>query len=56
LHKYYQVNGDLEQAKELINIKEDNIYLVKDSDHLLHIEQPKATADCIRDFFLSTYS
>jgi len=51
LHKYYQLNGDLEQAKDLLNIKEENNYLVKDSYHLLHIEQPKATAKCIQDFF-----
>lgn len=51
---YYQrfaKEGRLDEAKQLLNVHDEDNFIVKDSGHMLHIEQPEATAECIRSFF-----
>ena len=43
--------GRLDEAISILRIGEADNFIVQDSAHMLHIEQPQATADCIRAFF-----
>jgi len=43
--------GRLEDAKKILKMADKDYFEVPDCGHMLHIEQPEATANCIRDFF-----
>lgn len=51
IYKKYLSGGRFEEAKETLNLAEENCYIVEDSQHMLHLEQPIATAKCIKTFF-----
>lgn len=51
MYKYTQKMGRLEQAREVLNVSEQDYFLVKESAHMLHLEQPVETAKCIESFF-----
>lgn len=51
---YYQrfaKEGRIDEAIQLLNVREQDNFIVEDSGHMLHIEQPEATAQCLRTFF-----
>lgn len=43
--------GRLDEACKILRIQEQDNFMVHDAGHMLHIEKPQATADCIRTFF-----
>ena len=43
--------GRIDEAKEVLRIAERDYYLVQNSAHMLHLEQPQVTAECILEFF-----
>jgi len=47
----YQASDRIQQAKTVLSITDDDYFLVENSAHMLHIEQPEATAACIAEFF-----
>lgn len=51
--KQAQEECRVEIAIELLNVKEENFFRVEKAGHMLHLEQPKSTADCVLSFFLS---
>jgi len=51
LYEAFNKLGRLEQSINLLNIAEDDYTLISNSAHMLHLEQPEKTADCIRAFF-----
>lgn len=51
MYQRFSESGRIEQAKDVLNIVEQDYSLVRDSAHMLHIEQPEQTAKCVRQFF-----
>jgi len=51
MYERYESIDRISQVKELLSIADDDYFLIKDSGHMLHIEQPEATAECIAAFF-----
>ena len=51
LYKKYLSSGRLDETKKILNIPEQNCYIVKDCQHMLHLEKPTTTAKYIRQFF-----
>jgi len=51
MYRRFNKSGRIEQAKEVLNIADQHYWLVQNSAHMLHIEQPEQTADCIKAFF-----
>lgn len=51
LYKKFGAMGRLDQVKQVLGIAPEHYYLVKNSNHMLHMEQPEETANCVRDFF-----
>jgi len=43
--------GRVEQAKKILKIKDEHHYMIENSGHMLHLEQPQATAEAIDLFF-----
>jgi len=43
--------GRLEEACDILRVHQQDNFIVQDAGHMLHIEQPEATAECIRTFF-----
>ena len=43
--------GRMDEASKVLRINETDYYEVPDCGHMLHIEQPKSTAECILKFF-----
>lgn len=43
--------GRMDEATKVLKIDESNYFEIPDCGHMLHIEQPQATADCILKFF-----
>lgn len=43
--------GRIDEAKKVLPIAEKNYFEVSQCGHMLHIEQPEATAKCILEFF-----
>lgn len=43
--------GRLDEAKNALRISDENYFEVEKCGHMLHIEQPEKTANCILDFF-----
>ncbi len=43
--------GRVEHACDVLRISQQNYHLVQDSAHMLHLEQPKITAELIASFF-----
>jgi len=44
-------SGRLELGRATLRISEEDYFVVEDSGHMLHLEKPQATADCISQFF-----
>ena len=51
LYDRYQSIDRINQLKNILAIADNDDLLIKDSGHMLHIEQPEATANCIAKFF-----
>lgn len=51
MYKMMQKMGRVEQAMGVLNIDEQDYFVVDDSAHMLHLEQPVETAECIDRFF-----
>ena len=51
LYKRFNEFGRIDEAQKLLRISPAHSYLVEDSDHMLHLQQPAATVDCVLDFF-----
>lgn len=51
LYTQFKKLGRLDQAREVLNVADKDYFVVLNSAHMLHLEQPKATAECIRTFF-----
>ncbi|MGH1541867.1 MAG: alpha/beta fold hydrolase [Arenicella sp.] len=47
----FRDDGRITTTKRILNISESNYYIVEDSNHMLHLEQPQSTANCIAEFF-----
>ncbi len=43
--------GRLNEAKSVLKIADTDYFQIEDCGHMLHIEQPEATANCILEFF-----
>jgi len=41
----------LDEMKRVLPISEQDYFVVEDSNHMLHLEQPEQTAGCILKFF-----
>lgn len=54
LYTHFEKLGRLDQAKELLKIRDEDYFLVKDCAHMLHLEQPEVTAGCIKRFFTAS--
>ena len=50
-YKQAQKEGRVDIALDLLKVSGDNFFLVEQSGHMLHLEQPKATSDCVIRFF-----
>ena len=44
-------NGRIDEMKEALRIKPEHYYEIHNCDHMLHLQQPVATAEVILDFF-----
>ena len=51
LYQRYASIDRISEVRELLSITDDDYFLVKGSGHMLHIEQPEVTANCIAKFF-----
>jgi len=50
MYHYMQKMGRIEQARQVLKIADQDYFLVEDSDHMVHLEQPYETAMCIAQF------
>ena len=50
-YKNYQKIGRIEQAHACLPAPKEHYYLITDSAHMLHIEQPQQVSDAIKRFF-----
>ena len=50
-YEMFNASGRIDQARAALRVAADNYYMVKNSNHMLHLEQPEATAKCILHFF-----
>ncbi len=51
LYSHFSKIGRIEEARTALGVNDDNYYLVENSNHMLHLEQPEDTAKLILDFF-----
>ncbi|MBT8115336.1 MAG: alpha/beta hydrolase [Arenicella sp.] len=51
MYKRFATPQRLQQVKQVLRISEADYFLVEDSHHMLHLEQPAQTADCVLKFF-----
>lgn len=51
MYRKYNEVGRIAEVQEVLRIAQDNYYLVEDSNHMLHMEQPEQTAKAILHFF-----
>lgn len=51
MYKKYGATGLMDNVKRVLRVAPEHYYLVKKSNHMLHLEQPKNTAECVLDFF-----
>jgi len=53
MYTEFGLKGRLDEATEVLNVAPEHFYLVENSGHMLHLEQPRETANCLLDFFKS---
>ncbi len=51
MYQRFTESGRIEQAKTLLDIKDNHYWVVERAGHMLHIEQAQQTAQCVREFF-----
>lgn len=51
LYKRFNKLGRIEQSMDVLKVSEKDYFLVADAAHMLHLEQPESTAECVRRFF-----
>ncbi len=51
MFQQFSQSDRIDVAKSALRVTEPDYYIVDDSAHMLHLEQPEATANCIRQFF-----
>ena len=51
MYKKLEESGRIELAKSTLGISHEDYFLIEQSGHMLHLEQPQITADCIKQFF-----
>ena len=51
MYRQFGEMGRIDEAKQILKIAEHDYFVVEDSHHMLHLEQPEATAECVLRFF-----
>jgi len=51
MYQRFSDSGRIEHARDVLKIRDEHYSVVQESAHMLHIEQPEQTANCIRAFF-----
>lgn len=51
MYHHFQSIGRIAQARELLAVADADYTVIEESAHMLHLEQPQATAQAIRAFF-----
>lgn len=54
LYSHFEKIGRIAQAKDVLNINDEDYFVLPDSAHMLHLEQPQATAECVKRFFTAS--
>ena len=50
-YKMFEASGRIDEARQALRVAPENYYMVENSNHMLHLEQPQETARCVLDFF-----
>ena len=51
LFKRAQESDRIDEARQILNVSDDNFFVVEETGHMLHLEQPEATANVVKKFF-----
>ena len=51
MYQQYHKLGRLDEARQMLGVADDAYALLADCGHMVHLEQPDATAAFIRQFF-----
>ncbi|RBP52684.1 alpha/beta fold hydrolase [Arenicella xantha] len=51
LYRKFNQLGRIKQSMEVLKVSASDYFLVEDAAHMLHLEQPESTAECVRRFF-----
>lgn len=51
MYQHFEQIGRLEEARSVLKVADDDYFLIENCAHMVHLEQPQATAEVIRRFF-----
>ena len=51
LYQRFEAAGRIAEAREVLGIADEDYFVVPDAHHMLHLEQPERSADCVLRFF-----
>lgn len=51
MYDLYTSSGRIDEVRQLMKIAEQDYFVLPDCHHMLHLERPQKTAECIAEFF-----